>query len=183
VQGQPEIGWPGCLHKKKYKPIRGCPGRWQPLLIFKYKFLYLGNKTIIAMIKFRELKVGDYVMAEFEGRVVQGEVTELQRDQKLACVNDGVQDFWFDQDHLQPIPLDEEQLKRLNFTRQENEDGSVKYMKGAFRILLHAPGKFSDFEIWYREDRRHINGSINLHDLQNHYLDMTKVHLTNEKFA
>jgi hypothetical protein len=53
------------------------------------------------MIKFSELQVGDYVMAEYEGRVVKGEITELQRDQKLACVKDGVQDFWFDQAHLQ----------------------------------------------------------------------------------
>lgn len=134
------------------------------------------------MIKFSQLKVGDYVMTEYEGRVVKGEITELQHDQKLACVNDGVQDFWFDQAHLQPIPLDEAELLRLKFTKQVNEDGSVKYMKGAFRILLHAEGKFSDFEIWYREDRRHITGVINLHDLQNHYLQMTKVHLTDEAF-
>lgn len=134
------------------------------------------------MIKFSELKVGDYVMSEYEGRVVKGEITELQRDQKMACVNDGVQDFWFDQAHLQPIPLDEEQLLRLKFTKQVNEDGSVKYMKGAFRILLHAEGKFTDFEIWYREDRRHIIDTICLHELQNHYLEMTKVHLTEEAF-
>jgi hypothetical protein len=134
------------------------------------------------MIKFSELKVGDYVMAEFEDRIVKGEVTELQRDQRLACVNDGVQDFWFDGAHLRPIPLDEEQLDRLKFTKHANDDGSVKYMKGAFRILLHEPAKFSDFEIWYREDKRHIIGTIHLHDLQNHYLEMTKVHLTEESF-
>lgn len=134
------------------------------------------------MIKFSQLKVGDYVMTEYEGRIVKGEITELQHDQKLACVNDGVQDFWFDQAHLQPIPLNEEELLRLKFTKQVNEDGSVKYLKGAFRILLHAEGKFSDFEIWYREDRRHITDTINLHDLQNHYLQMTKVHLTEEAF-
>lgn len=134
------------------------------------------------MIKFRELQVGDYVMAEFEDRIVQGEITELQPSQKLACVNDGVQEFWFDQAHLRPIPLDEHQLLRLKFTKQANDDGSVKYMKGAFRILLHAEGKFSDFEIWYREDRRHITEPVFLHELQNHYLQMTKVHLTEEAF-
>ncbi|MBL7728783.1 MAG: hypothetical protein JNM68_13895 [Dinghuibacter sp.] len=134
------------------------------------------------MIKFRELQVGDYVMAQFEDRVVQGEITELQPSQKLACVNDGVQEFWFDQAHLQPIPLDDAQLLKLKFQKQANDDGSVKYMKGAFRILLHAEGKFSDFEIWYREDRRHITESIYLHELQNHYHQMTKVHLTEEAF-
>jgi hypothetical protein len=134
------------------------------------------------MIKFNELKQGDYVMAQYEERTVQGEVTELQWDQKLACVNDGVQDFWFDVNHLQPIPLDESQLEKLAFTKQSNDDGSVKYSKGAFRILLHEAGKFNEFEIWYREDKRHIKNPINVHELQNLYLDMTKVHLTNEVF-
>lgn len=134
------------------------------------------------MIKFSELKQGDYVMAQIEDRIVQGEVVELKRDQKLACVNDGVQDFWFDGDHLQPIPLNEEQLMKLSFQKTTNDDGSIKYSKGAFRILLHEANKFSDFEIWYREDKRHIKNAIHLHELQNHYLDMTKVHLTTEVF-
>jgi hypothetical protein len=132
------------------------------------------------MINFRELQVGHYVMAEFEGRIVQGEISELQRDQKLACVNDGVQDFWFDQAHLHPIPLDDAQLLKLNFNKQLNDDGSVRHMKGAFRILLHVEGQFSDFEMWYREDRRHITEAIHLHQLQNHYYEMTKVRLTEE---
>jgi hypothetical protein len=134
------------------------------------------------MIKFNELKQGDYVMAQFEERIVQGEVTELKRDQKLACVNDGIQEFWFDGDHLLPIPLDENQLTKLSFQKQVNDDGSVKYLKGAFRILLHEPGKFNDFEIWYREDKRHMKNAIHVHELQNLHLDMTKVHLTDEVF-
>ncbi len=135
------------------------------------------------MIKFNELKQGDYVMAQYEDRIVQGEVTELKRDQKLACVNDGVQEFWFDGDHLQPIPLNDAQLQTMQFAKQHNDDGSVKYSKGAFRILLHKADEFNDFEVWYRDEFRHIKGAIHLHELQNHYLDMTKVHLTNEAFA
>jgi hypothetical protein len=134
------------------------------------------------MIKFSELKQGDYVMAQYEERIVQGEVTELKRDQKLACVNDGVQDFWFDGEHLQPIPLDDAQLGTLGFQKQLNDDGSVKYSKGAFRMMLSSADAFQDFEIWYREDKRHIKNFIAVHELQNHYLDMTKVHLTTEVF-
>ena len=59
-------------------------------------------------------------------------------------------------DVLRPIPLDEEQLLKLNFTRQEFEDGSVKYIKGAFRIFLPNKNDFSNMEIWYREDRRNL---------------------------
>ena len=37
------------------------------------------------MIKFQELKVGDIVLAEFEGRN-EGEVTDLNREDKEVCV-------------------------------------------------------------------------------------------------
>jgi hypothetical protein len=152
------------------------------LFFCKKNFLYLLKQNDFAMIKFNELKQGDYVMAQFEDRIVQGEVTELKRDQKLACIKDGVQEFWFDGDHLQPIPLNDEQLINLGFQKNNNDDGSVKYSKGAFRILIHSANDFSEFEVWYREDKRHIKNPIGVHELQNHYLDMTKVHLTNEVF-
>ena len=51
-------------------------------------------------------------------------------------------------------------------------------MHGAFRVLLAKPNNFGEFDIWYREDRRHIVHPIKLHEFQNHYYDMTKVHLT-----
>jgi len=130
------------------------------------------------MIKFNELKVGDYVMAEYDGQQKEGEVIQLNGDEKQVCIQSGDQDFWFETSHLYPITLDEAQLYRLGFTKQENEDGSVKYMKGAFRVLLHSPNTFNEFEIWYREDRRHIGKTIYVHEFQNHYLEMTKIHLT-----
>ena len=130
------------------------------------------------MIKFNELKMGDYVMAEYNGQQKEGEVIQLNGDEKQVCIQSGDQDFWFETSNLYPITLDEAQLYRLGFTKQENEDGSVKYMKGAFRVLLHHPNDFNVFEIWYREDRRHIVKPIHVHEFQNHYLEMTKVHLT-----
>jgi hypothetical protein len=130
------------------------------------------------MIKFNELKVGDYVMAEYNGQQKEGEVIQLNGDEKQVYIQSGDQDFWFETSHLYAITLDEAQLYRLGFTKQENEDGSVKYMKGAFRLLLHSPNTFNEFEIWYREDRRHIVKPICVHEFQNHYLEMTKVHLT-----
>jgi hypothetical protein len=132
------------------------------------------------MIKFQEIKVGDYVMADYEGKMWEGEVTGLQPAEKEVCINTGVQEFWFGPDHLHPIPLNDEQLTKLNFQQQHNEDGSVKYMKGAFRILLPRKDDFSTMEIWYREDRRHIVHPLAVHELQNHHMDMTKVHLTRD---
>lgn len=134
------------------------------------------------MIKFQEIKNGDYVLADNDGQVWQGEVVNLNRDEKEICVNNGIQDFWFKAEDLKSLPLDEEQLMKLKFQKQENEDGSVKYLKGAFRIGIPEKGNFSRFEIWYRDEKRQMMHPIGVHDLQNHYLDMTKVHLTDEAF-
>ena len=129
------------------------------------------------MIKFNELKVGDMVNVEFEGQMRVGEVIDLDREDKLVCVETEVQEFWYEPQHLFPLPITDAQLKSFGFEKIENADGSVKYMKEAFRILLHKKDDFSAFEMWYREDRRHITHPIFFHELQNHYLQMTKVEL------
>jgi hypothetical protein len=134
------------------------------------------------MIKFNEIKVGDYLIADNDGDKKQGEVTNLNGNEKQVCVNTGAQDFWYETEQLSPIALDDEQLSKLKFTKQENEDGSVKYMKGAFRMLLSSKNDFSKFEIWYRDERRHVVQPINVHQLQNHFYDMTKVHLNDGSF-
>ena len=133
------------------------------------------------MIKFADLKQGDYVLAKSDGQAWQGEVTDFNNDEKEIAVNNGVQEFWFKSDELLPIVLDEERLMKMNFKKVVNEDGSVKYMKDAFRILTHDQDNFQNFEIWYRDEKRQILQPIYLHQLQNHYLEMTKVHLTNEQ--
>lgn len=132
------------------------------------------------MIKFHELKKGDFVMAEYEGESYQGEVVDLKRDEKEVCIDDGTREFWFNPEDLKPLAVDEDQLMKLNFQKHPNEDGTVKYMKGAFRMLIPANGDFSHFEIWYRDEKRQIMHPIAVHNLQNHYLEMTKVHLTEE---
>lgn len=132
------------------------------------------------MIKFNDIKIGDFLRAEYEGKLWDGEVTLLNSDEKQVCVQTEVQEFWFETDKLHPIALDESALLKLNFTKQVNDDGSVKYCKGSFRLVTPQAGDFSHFEMWYREDRRHNPDVHFVHQLQNQYLDMTKVHLTNE---
>jgi len=131
------------------------------------------------MIKFSELKPGDIVLADYEEKQWEGIVKELNREDKEVCVETDVQQFWFTPEHLHPIMLNDEQLQKLNFEKQEN-NGTIKYMKGAFRIQLSKEKGFSDFEIWYREDRRHIKQPLAVHELQNHYYQMTKVELNED---
>jgi hypothetical protein len=130
------------------------------------------------MVKFHEIKVGDILKAEYEGKQSEGVVTELNAEDKEVCVETEVQAFWYSPEHLFPIPLDEEQLLKFQFEKQENGNHGIKYMKGPFRILIPEKGNFSSFEMWYREDRRHMTHQVSVHELQNHYYAMTKVELT-----
>ena len=133
------------------------------------------------MIQFNELKVGDIVLVEFDGQRKEGEVMGLNADDKEINVQTGEQDeFWYGPNDLYPIPLDEDRLMKFGFEKQEYGDGEVKYMKGPFRILLPKKGDFSHFEMWYREDRRHMTQPIAVHNLQNHFHQMTKIDLVRE---
>ena len=135
------------------------------------------------MIKFQEIKVGDYLIADNDGDKKQGEVTNLNHNEKQVCVNTGAQDFWYETEQLSAIPLDEGQLMKLKFHKQENADGTVKYMKGAFRMMIQAKNDFSKFEVWYRDEHRHVLHPINVHQLQNHFYEMTKMYLNDEVFG
>lgn len=129
------------------------------------------------MIKFSNIKPGDIVLAEFDGQQTQGIVKDLNREDKEVCVETDVQEFWFTPDHLYPVPLDESQLLRLGFQEHPNPDGTVKYSRDSFRLVLPKKGDFSQIEMWWREDRRHVHQPFYVHDLQNHYYEMTKVEL------
>jgi hypothetical protein len=132
------------------------------------------------MIQFNDIKIGDYMKANYEGIETKGEVTNLNHNEKQVCFDNGVQEFWFAPESLQPIVLDEVEMLNLKFVKQIDQDGSVKYMKGAFRVVTPKHNDFSSLEIWYREDRRHNPSIKYVHQLQNHYLDMTKIHLTKD---
>lgn len=133
------------------------------------------------MIKFSDIKIGDYLMGEFEGKMWEGEVVRLNAEDRQVCVETDVQEFWFEPEHLYPIPLTDEALQKLSFEREEMPDGSVKYKKASFRLVIPAKNDFSHIDIWYREDRRHNPDIHYVHQLQNAHLQMTKVHLTSEK--
>ncbi|HXD79189.1 MAG TPA: hypothetical protein VN616_15330 [Puia sp.] len=130
------------------------------------------------MIQFHDLRMGDLVLVEYNGLRLEGEIIGLNGDEKEVDVRTTAQDFWYSPEDLYGIALDEAQLLQLGFERQEMPDGKIKYLRGPFRILLSQKGNFSDFEIWYREDRRHIMRELAVHELQNHYHQMTKVDLS-----
>lgn len=128
------------------------------------------------MLKLKDLHEGDHVIAHYEGQQLRGIVTGLNREDGEVGVTD-VQEFWFKPEDLSGIPLNDEELTKLGFQKEEREDGSVKYLKGPFRILTPVKGNFTHVQIWYREDRRDITSQLYVHELQHHYHQMTKVEL------
>jgi hypothetical protein len=129
------------------------------------------------MIKLSDLKPGDMVNVRFEDTEREGIVVNTNREDNLVCVDNGVQEFWYDPADLTPLPLNEDRLiHSLGFEREETPEG-VKYKRGPFRVLVYDPGSFSDLEVWYREDHRRFHKPLYVHELQNHYLQMTKVPL------
>jgi hypothetical protein len=136
------------------------------------------------MIKFNELKKGDFVIANFDGDLKRGEIDDINASAKQVSINNGVQSFWFDtgKGNLSPIEINDNELTNLKFSKVQNEDGSVKYMKGAFRLQIPQTNSFAKMEMWYRDERRVINEPIALHSLQNHFYEMTKVHLNEAPF-
>jgi hypothetical protein len=129
------------------------------------------------MLKLNELKAGDIIMVNDDGVEREGIVVELSNEMHEALVDNGVQEFWYTQDEMKPVPLTEDQLLKLGFEKQVIDGQAVKYSKGAFRLVTPHPGDFSNIEMWYREDRRHFTAPMGVHQLQNLHLAMTKVPL------
>jgi hypothetical protein len=128
------------------------------------------------MIKIGQLQAGDIVTVNDEGQMREGVVVNKDIAENLIQVDNGVQEFWYQPEDLHPVALDDEQLLKLGFEK-EQIDGAIKYKKGAFRLVTDHPSSFSKIEMWYREDRRNFHNPISVHELQNLHLQMTKVPL------
>jgi hypothetical protein len=134
------------------------------------------------MVKITELKEGDIVHVMDQGVERIGTVVEISREENMANIDNGVQEFWYAPEEIVPVPLTEDQLvNTLGFEKEAGENGSVKFKKGPFRVLVLDPGNYTHLEIWYREDHRLFNHPIYVHELQNHHLQMTKVPLEAQK--
>jgi hypothetical protein len=128
------------------------------------------------MLKISGLKHGDIIMVDDDGVMREGVVTKIDHAEHLALVDNGIQEFWYEESEMNPLPVNEAALLSLGFTKEE-EDGAVKYKKDSFRLVIPQNGDFSSIDMWWREDRRHFNAPIGVHDLQNLHLDMTKIPL------
>ena len=128
------------------------------------------------MLKIGHLKAGDIIQIDDEGVMKDGTVVRTNKEENQALVDNGVQEFWYSPEDMYPLPLDEKQLMKFGFEKEE-ADGVVKYKKDSFRLVTPGKGDFSTIEMWWREDKRHFEFPLGVHDLQNLHLDMTKIPL------
>lgn len=127
------------------------------------------------MIKIGELKQGDVVIVNDGGTEREGVVIDVRHESHEALIDNGIQEFWYNQDLISPLQLDETQLLKLGFEKEVH--GAVsKYLRGPFRVAVEN-GDFSRVEMWYREDHRHFDSPLSVHHFQNLYHQMTKVYL------
>ena len=127
-------------------------------------------------MKLSELKPGDWVILNDEGVEREGTVLRTSAEDNKVCINNGVQEFWYELKDIKPLPLTEKQLLNLGFEKLGTDNG-VKYGKGAFRVHVPSETDFSKVEAWYREDRRFFDHPITVSHLQNIHLSMTKIPL------
>ena len=107
------------------------------------------------MLKIGNLKSGDIIMVNDEGVKREGTVVKTSQEENQALVNNGIQEFWYSPDNMTAIPLDENQLVKLGFSKEVVDD-AVKYKKDSFRLVTPIKGDFSNVEMWWREDKRHF---------------------------
>ena len=80
------------------------------------------------MLKITHLKEGDIITVDDDGIMREGTVVRVSREEHQALVDNGVQEFWYSQEDMYSLPLDEGKLLEFGFTREE-QDGAVKYKK------------------------------------------------------
>lgn len=133
------------------------------------------------MIRLQDVKVGDTVLVAYEGALIEGNVLEINHEDKQVCVlTHGQQEFWYELENLYPIPLDETQLLRLKFKKDEalsNNGNGIVYVRGPFSVKLYKQEGQDMTRLDYRDEHREIKGLLTVNQLQNHYHGMTNFHL------
>src|SRR5262245_1319508 len=107
---------------------------------------YIRETKTIAMLKIGNLKAGDIISVNDEGVVREGTVVSISHEENQALVDNGVQEFWYSPEEMTALPLNEDQLMKFGFSKEDME-GAVKYKKDSFRLVTPKRGDFSNIEM------------------------------------
>jgi uncharacterized protein YbaR (Trm112 family) len=127
------------------------------------------------MIQISECRVTDRVIVKNEGQLMEGTILEVNQEDKQVCVlTNEQQEFWYPVEDVFPIVLNDQELTRLKFQEEPQDNGERLFVRGPFSVKFYGGDRL---ELVYRDETRDIQGPITVHQLQNHYERMTKVHL------
>src|SRR4029078_13319705 len=98
------------------------------------------------MLKINNLRSGDIVAVNDEGITREGTVVKVSHEENQALVDNGVQEFWYTPEEMDPFQIYESKLLKLGFEK-EDIDGAVKYKKGVFRLVTPKKGDFSNIDM------------------------------------
>ncbi len=130
------------------------------------------------MLKLNELKSGDIVLADFEGQKRIGDVLEVSRGDHKALVAHEETEYWYDLNNIYAVPLDDEILADLGFTKSEGGGDGTLFVRGPFTLQYVTNGPDKHCLLHYRDETRHVHNLTYLHELQNHYKGMTNHELS-----
>ena len=71
------------------------------------------------MLKLGNLKAGDIITINDDGVMREGAVVNVSHEENQALVDNGVQEFWYSLEEMFPVPLNEEQLIKFGFSKEE----------------------------------------------------------------
>lgn len=129
------------------------------------------------MIPINEVSLGNWVQINLDGQLLVGKV-ERKSVERIGVASEA-ELGWYFPDDVYPIPLNEEWLYFLQF--KDSADPELNgygraYTHGPF--LLHYPDKNNDAYAvlsCHGVHNQEIKRRMSVHDLQNHYHEMTKV--------
>lgn len=130
------------------------------------------------MVPIRDLQVGDWVRVLVDGSDLEGQVEELTLEQ--VCVRTfGDELFWYEPQAIFPLPLTEERLLRLGFSKSSDPGLNGKgqaYTHGPFVLKYPQAGDSGIILLQYAGDpNREFHEGLTVSQLQNHYHSMTKI--------
>ena len=129
------------------------------------------------MIPINEVSLGNWVQVNVDGQLLTGKV-QRKSVERIGVASEAELGWYFPQDVF-PIPLNEDWLYYFNFkdsTDPELIGDGRAYIHGPF--VLHYPNKIDDAYAVLSCHGVHnqiIKRPMSVHELQNHYHEMTKV--------
>lgn len=128
------------------------------------------------MVDINDIHLGNWVQVDIEGEHLTGKVERKSVERIGIKVKEEL--GWFRSENVYPILLTEEWLTKLEFVKEESQNGSLTYRKSRFSLTYPEEGNKQHVLLeCHGSHPRELDEVFHVHTLQNHYHEMTKVFL------